>query len=119
MFRKESQLGEGAYGIVYKVKSLKTTVVSNENNKRVLMTNSSNSTVIKRKLNQGDSKVRSLIQDQIYVIKVIDTRNVEKDGALEAMMEIEIMSELDNPYIVSYLDSFIIDSQINIVMEYC
>jgi serine/threonine protein kinase len=49
-------------------------------------------------------------------VKVIDTSNVEKDGALEALMEIEIMSELDSPYIVSYLDSFIIDSQINIVM---
>jgi NIMA (never in mitosis gene a)-related kinase len=53
------------------------------------------------------------------VVKVIDTSDVEKDGALEALMEIELMAELDNPYIVSYLDSFIIESQINIVMEYC
>ena len=53
------------------------------------------------------------------MVKVIETTDPESDGALEALMEIEILSELDCPYIVGYLDSFINDVEINIVMEYC
>jgi serine/threonine protein kinase len=41
------------------------------------------------------------------------------EGAAEANMEIELLSELDSPFIVGYLDSFVIDTEINIVMEYC
>jgi NIMA (never in mitosis gene a)-related kinase 1/4/5 len=31
------------------------------------------------------------MQDQIYVIKVIDTKTLPEDGLLEALMEIELM----------------------------
>ena len=34
-------------------------------------------------------------------------------------MEIELLAELDSPYIVGYLDAFIEDTKINIIMEYC
>lgn len=34
-------------------------------------------------------------------------------------MEIELLGELESPYIVSYLDSFIEGTNINIIMEYC
>lgn len=34
-------------------------------------------------------------------------------------MEIELLGELDSPYIVGYLDSFIEDTNINIIMEFC
>lgn len=59
------------------------------------------------------------MQDQCYVIKVVDTSNIPKEGALEALMEIELLAEVECPYICGYFDSFIVDSQINIVMEYC
>lgn len=35
------------------------------------------------------------------------------------MMEIELLAELDSPYIVGYLDAFIEDTKINIIMEFC
>lgn len=44
---------------------------------------------------------------------------MQKDGAMEALMEIELLAEFDCAYICGYFDSFIVDSQINIVMEYC
>ena len=42
-----------------------------------------------------------------------------KEIALEQLMEIELLGELDSPYIVGYFDSFIEDTKINIIMEYC
>ena len=38
---------------------------------------------------------------------------------MEALNEIEIMGSLDSPYIVGYIDSFIENQQIHIVLEYC
>ena len=35
------------------------------------------------------------------------------------MQEIELLGELDSPYVVGYLDAFIEDTKINIIMEYC
>ena len=34
-------------------------------------------------------------------------------------MEIELLAELESPYIVGYLDAFIEDTRINIIMEFC
>lgn len=34
-------------------------------------------------------------------------------------MEIELLGELESPYIVAYYDSFIEDNRINIIMEFC
>jgi serine/threonine protein kinase len=60
------------------------------------------------------------VQDQIYVIKEIDTSKMPKEIALEQLMEIEMMAELtDSQYIVGYFDSFIEGNKINIIMEYC
>jgi serine/threonine protein kinase len=42
-----------------------------------------------------------------------------KEIALEQMMEIEMMAEIDSYFIVGYLDSFIEDTKINIIMEFC
>lgn len=60
-----------------------------------------------------------MIQDQLYVVKEIDTAKWPKEIALEQMMEIELLAELDSPYVVGYLDSFIEDTKINIIMEFC
>lgn len=42
-----------------------------------------------------------------------------KEIALEQLMEIELLGELDSQFIVGYFDSFIEDTKINIIMEYC
>lgn len=34
-------------------------------------------------------------------------------------MEIELLGELESPFIVGYYDSFIQDTMINIIMEFC
>lgn len=57
--------------------------------------------------------------DFMYVIKEIDTYKMPKEVALEQLLEIELLAELESPYIVTYYDSFIEDTMINIIMEYC
>ena len=42
-----------------------------------------------------------------------------KKNALRAMEEISILGQLNSPYIVGYIDSFVSGSKVNIVMEYC
>jgi serine/threonine protein kinase len=50
---------------------------------------------------------------------MIDTVKMPKEKALDMLMEIELLATLESPYIVSYYDSFIEDTMINIIMEYC
>ena len=68
---------------------------------------------------QKGNKVRSIVQDQFYVIKEIDTVNLPKEAAFEAMNEIEILAELDSHFVIGYMDSFITETNICIIMEYC
>lgn len=63
--------------------------------------------------------MRELLVDQLYVIKQIDTSKMPKEVALEQLLEIELLGELESTYIVGYLDSFIEGCNINIIMEYC
>lgn len=68
----------------------------------------------------SDDKVRSLIADNAYVVKVIDTSKIPKNSALEALMEIDLLASItDCNFIVGYVDSFIENTEINIVMDYC
>lgn len=68
---------------------------------------------------ENGNKVRTIIQDHAYVIKEIDTAKLPKEGAFEAMQEIATLAALDSHFIVGYMDSFIDDTSINIIMEYC
>lgn len=130
MFVKQQELGQGAYGTVYKVKSLKTSMVlGGGEGVRVVL--NSPTMRMKRKLTKNmlgsnmkstiseQNKVRSLLIDQNYVVKEIDTAQLPKEAAFEALAEIEIMSELDSAFVVGYYDSFIDGSTINIILEYC
>jgi serine/threonine protein kinase len=68
----------------------------------------------------NDNQARTLLAENWYVIKVIDTQRMQKDGALEALMECELLANLvDCNFIVGYFDSFIEDTKINIIMENC
>ena len=62
---------------------------------------------------------RTLEKDRHYVIKEVDTANLPSHAAFEAMQEIELLAELDSHFVVGYHDSFIDDTKINIIMEYC
>ena len=96
MFEKICVLGEGSYGTVYKVKSLKTSYISKDKDgervelqelsmkmkmhlsKRALGVNMA-STV------EANNQSRSIIMGNAYVIKEIDTAKLPKEGAFEAM----------------------------------
>ena len=53
------------------------------------------------------------------MIKVIDVAKVPAEVGLEALKEIDFMQGLDSPFIVGYIDSFIDDQMINIIIEHC
>lgn len=128
MFKKDKELGEGAYGTVYKVKCLKTSLVSEDSGQRIAMT-TADTGLLRRKLNirvegvnmkaSEGKKVRTMLADQHYVIKVVDTSKLNKENAFDALSEINVLANLDSHFIVGYFDSFIVDTQINIVMEFC
>jgi serine/threonine protein kinase len=107
MFKKELILGEGSFGTVWKVKSLITSSLSETRVRSALKGCSRN------------HGLRSLIDDESYVIKVIETCNVHKNAAIEALTEIDLLAQIDCAFIVAYLDSFIEDTRINIIMEFC
>jgi serine/threonine protein kinase len=79
MFKIESKLGEGAYGRVYKVKCLKSSIISGEG-KILTPTMRMRKKLTKNMigLNIGSSisnsnQLRELLIDNLYVIKEIDT----------------------------------------------
>ena len=94
-------LGEGSYGMVYKVTRKFPT----------------------RKVNGDKAKnsIRRLSQPLEYlVIKELQTDIMPKREALQALNEIELHGQLvDHPYTVKYHDSFISETKVNIVMEFC
>jgi serine/threonine protein kinase len=54
------------------------------------------------------------------VIKVIETAKFPAEIAVAMMEEIEVIQNLDSPYIVGYIDAFIgTDASINIILEFC
>ena len=128
MFEKICILGEGAYGTVYKVKALKTSILSGgarvelANNPEIMKKYALRKQTLGINMHssvQKGNKVRSIVQDQFYVIKEIDTVNLPKEAAFEAMNEIEILAELDSHFVIGYMDSFITETNICIIMEYC
>ena len=94
MFKKEAQLGEGAFGTVYRVKSLHSVAVDISHTQSIILDKTN---ALRKKFNlpalnlKPTRQVRHLMKDQIYVIKVIDLQNLPDDGKLEALLEIELM----------------------------
>ena len=64
-------------------------------------------------------KVRRKTDNQIYVMKQIDIKQMKSKYRMEAINEVNILSKMENPYIVKYFDSFIERNLLNIIMEYC
>ena len=94
-------LGEGSYGMVYKVtRKFPTRKVDGD---------------------KAKNSIRRLSQPLEYlVIKELQTDIMPKREALQALNEIELHGQLvDHPYTVKYHDSFISETKVNIVMEFC
>ena len=56
---------------------------------------------------------------QVYVLKQIPLLGLDKEQLDEANREASIMASLNVPYLVKYLESFVENNRLNIIMEYC
>ena len=56
---------------------------------------------------ETSNKSSQLDADQHSVIKEIDVSVLPQQAAFEAMLEIQIMAEIDSHFVVGYYDSFI------------
>jgi serine/threonine protein kinase len=122
MFKKECEIGEGSFGLIYKVKCLQSSVPGPEKGTRILVPSSSPLILGRKKEGaQGgtDPSKKALIAEQMYVMKYMDSSKITEEQTIEAMSEIELMSEFESPYTVQFYDAFFDDTEINIVMEYC
>ena len=91
MFDKINTLGSGAFGEVFKVKSLTSTKICDNGNDRVLLTQAA---IKKLKIEMTRSNMnakampnqgRTMLQDNFYVIKEIDVANVPEKIGNEAL----------------------------------
>lgn len=64
------------------------------------------------------SKVQSLKNGEIYVIKSLDLSIMKERQQKEAWKEAMILKKLDHPNIIKYYTSFLENENLNIVMEY-
>ena len=64
-------------------------------------------------------KVQNKIDKNIYVIKRINIKSKTPEELKTIENEALILKQINNEYIVKYIDSFIDNDHFNIVMEYC
>ena len=71
--------------------------------------------------NPKHSRRRSLLNQNLLVIKELQTDEMPRREALQTMNEIDLHGQLANvPFVVKYIDSFISgQNKVNIVMEFC
>ncbi|CDW91817.1 protein kinase [Stylonychia lemnae] len=117
-------LGEGAYGKVFKVYKKGDQILLLNKGKHIKQLTYAFGSAAKnapyQKTSLKDSKLINPVKQPIpYVIKELYTDLMPKNAALQAMEEISILGSLNSPYIVTYIDSFICDTKVNIIMEFC
>lgn len=123
MFEIVDTLGQGAYGDVFKVKCLQSTIISDQGTERILI----DSKQVKQEKNKQTmlggvlkpNQNKTLYEGNFYVIKVINVGILPQEMQFEALNEIDFMQSVSSPYIVGYFDSFIENQLINIIIEYC
>ena len=64
-------------------------------------------------------KVRRKADGGVYVAKVIRIAELPYKEQMDAIKEVQLLAEMDSPYIVRYFDSFIDKDSLHIVMEHC
>jgi NIMA (never in mitosis gene a)-related kinase len=63
-------------------------------------------------------KVKSLIDNNIYVMKRLDLKHMKEKAQKEAWKEAMILKKLNHPNIIRYYISFLEEDNLYIVMEY-
>jgi serine/threonine protein kinase len=64
-------------------------------------------------------KVRRKNDDKVCVIKSVRIVELSLKEQQNAINEVTILSQLESPFVVQYLDSFISGKSLHMVMEYC
>ena len=65
------------------------------------------------------AKVKSKINEKLYAMKMIDFALIQEQAEKDLCLnEIEIIKKLDNPHIIKYYNSFMIEQKFYILMEY-
>eukprot|EP00922_Rhytidocystis_sp_ex-Travisia-forbesii_P025560 GHVS01037522.1.p1 GENE.GHVS01037522.1~~GHVS01037522.1.p1 ORF type:complete len:573 (+),score=128.16 GHVS01037522.1:311-2029(+) len=75
-----------------------------------------------REVGRGASGSAQLMEDShgvCYIMKSIQTENMKENQLKNAINEIKILNELRHPFIVRYRESFIENSALNIIMDFC
>jgi serine/threonine protein kinase len=80
---------------------------------------------VEKKLGSGNFGTAFLVTDlvdeveQLKVLKEISISDMESDESIESVQEAQLLSKLDNPYILKYHESFLDEDFFCIVTEYC
>ena len=69
--------------------------------------------------NKKSNMIITTDDTQVYVLKQIPLLGLDKEQLDEANREASIMASLNVPYLVKYLESFVENNRLNIIMEYC
>jgi NIMA (never in mitosis gene a)-related kinase len=64
------------------------------------------------------TKVRSLKNGKIYVMKRINLVSCKGKERSESLREVVMLKKLEHPHIIGYINSFIEDDSLFIIMEY-
>ncbi len=64
-------------------------------------------------------KVRRLLDDRMYVLKQIRITHMNKAEQQNVLNEVRLLARVESDYVVQYYDSFVDNSSLNIIMEYC
>lgn len=64
-------------------------------------------------------KVRRKFDKAILVMKLIKMQSLSNKNQQDSLHEVTILSSLNCPYIVKYYDSFVENTTLHIIMEYC
>lgn len=63
-------------------------------------------------------KVKSNLNNNIYVIKILELKQMNEKSQREAWKEASILKKLNHPNIITYYTSFLENESLYIVMEY-
>ncbi|RNA05287.1 Serine threonine- kinase Nek11, partial [Brachionus plicatilis] len=100
-------------------RDIKKSAGISDDEKRVL----ANRYRVEKKLGSGNYGTAFLVKDlktnELKVLKEVSVGDMQPDESIESVHEANLLSKLDNPYILKYSDSFLDGEYFCIVTEYC
>jgi cyclin-dependent kinase 7 len=120
-------LGEGAHGIVYKAVRNKVNH-NNDNNKdnnltpnnkrKVMESGTPMSLATEPAASDSAAMIPLQSSENVVAIKKIRLRSLSEGLSMEAIREIKLLQEFSHPNVLSILDIFNLNSNLNVVLQY-